>query len=63
MIQASTILRNCPSGIDPAIADMSWMELRDRIIAAHKPIEDLFFRGEGNLMQYDSTYSAKDTRD
>ena len=55
MVQASTILRNCPSGIDPSIADMSWVELRDRIIAAHKPIEDLFFRGEGNLMQFEDS--------
>ena len=55
MIQASSPLRNCPRGIDPSIADLSWSELRDRIIAAHKPIEDLFFRGEGNLMQFEDS--------
>ena len=55
MIQASSPLRNCPRGIDPSIADMSWGEMRDRIIAAHKPIEDLFFRGEGNLMQFEDS--------
>jgi hypothetical protein len=52
MIQASSPLRNCPMGIDPSVADMSWSELRDRIIAAHKPIADLFFRGEGNKVQF-----------
>lgn len=55
MIQASSPLRNCPRGIDPSIADMSWGELRDRVIAAHKPIEELFFRGEGNLMQFEDS--------
>ena len=55
MIQASTNLRNCPSDVDPSIADMSWGELRDRILEAHKPIEDLFFRGEGNLMQFEDS--------
>lgn len=55
MIQASTNLRSCPSDVDPSIADMSWGELRDRIIEAHKPIEDLFFRGEGNLMQFEDS--------
>jgi len=55
MIQASSLLQNCPRDIDPSVADMSWSELRDRIIAAHKPIEDLFFRGEGNLMQFEDS--------
>ena len=55
MIQASSPPQNCPRDIDPSIADMSWSELRDRIIAAHKPIEDLFFRGEGNLMQFEDS--------
>ena len=55
MIQASSPFQNCPRDIDPSIADMSWSELRDRIIAAHKPIEDLFFRGEGNLMQFEDS--------
>ena len=55
MIQASTNLRNCPSDIDPSIADMSWGELRDRIIEAHKPIEHLFFDGIGNTMQFEDS--------
>ena len=44
MIQASSNLRNCPSDINPLIADMSWGELRDRIIEAHKPIEHFLLR-------------------
>ena len=55
MIQASTNLRNCPSDLDPSIADMSWGELRDRIIEAHKPIEHLFFDGIGNRMQFEDS--------
>lgn len=55
MIQASTDLRNCPSDIDPSIADMSWGELRDRIIEAHRPIEHLFFCGTGNKMQFEDS--------
>ena len=34
---------------------MSWGELRDRIIAAHKPIEHLFFDGIGNKMQFEDS--------
>jgi hypothetical protein len=52
MIQADRPLNSCPRDIDPRIADMSWTELRDRIISAHKPIEDLFFRGEGSRLQF-----------
>jgi hypothetical protein len=55
MIQATTPLRNCPSDVDPSIADMSWAELRDKILSAHKPIGDLFFCGEGNLMQFEDS--------
>ena len=52
MIQADRPLNTCPRDIDPTVADMSWIDLRDRIIAVHKPIEDLFFRGEGNKLQF-----------
>ena len=52
MIQADRPLNTCPRDIDPTVADISWTELRDRIIAVHKPIEDLFFRGEGNKLQF-----------
>ena len=39
MIQADRVLRNCPRDINPSLAEMSWGELRDRIITAHKPID------------------------
>ena len=39
MIQADSVLRNCPRDIHPSLAEMSWGELRDRIITAHKPID------------------------
>ena len=55
MIQADSVLRNCPRDINPSLADMSWGELRDRIIAAHKPIEHLFFCGTGNKMQFEDS--------
>ena len=55
MVQADSPLRNCPRDIDPSIAEMSWGELRDRIIAAHKPIEHLFFDGIGNKMQFEDS--------
>ena len=32
--------------------EMGWRELRQRILDAHKPIQDLFFRGEGNKLQF-----------
>ena len=55
MIQADRVLRNCPRDINPSLADMSWGELRDRIITAHKPIEHLFFCGTGNRMQFEDS--------
>ena len=32
--------------------EMSWAELRDRIIKAHKPIADHFFKSVGNHLQF-----------
>jgi hypothetical protein len=55
MIQASTRLNTCPRDIDPSIADMSWGELRDRIIESHKPIAHLFFDGIGNRLQFEDS--------
>ena len=60
MVQASTPLKNCPSEIDMSGLEMSWAELRDRIIKAHKPIADLFFKGVGNHLQFqDSNISER----
>ena len=52
MVQASTPLKNCPTEIDLSGLEMSWAELRDRIIDAHKPIADQFFKGVGNHLQF-----------
>ena len=59
MIQADSFLRACPRGIDPSVADMSWAELRDRIIEAHKPISHLFFTGLGNRLQFEDSCIAE----
>jgi hypothetical protein len=32
--------------------EMSWAELRDHIIKAHRPIADLFFNSVGNHLQF-----------
>ena len=52
MVQAPTPLKSCPAEIDLSGLEMSWTELRDRIINAHKPISDQFFKGVGNHLQF-----------
>ena len=52
MVQASSMLKNCPSDIDLTEVEMSWGDLRDRIIKAHKPISHEFFKGVGNNLQF-----------
>ena len=59
MVQASGPLKQCPDDIDLSELDMSWPELRDRIIAAHKPIADQFFIGIGNKLQYKDSCIAQ----
>ena len=59
MVQASSPLKNCPNDIDLSEADISWAELRDRIIRSHKPIGDLFFRGHGNHLQFQDSCIAE----
>ena len=59
MLQANTPLTSCPNDIDPSLADISWKELRERVIAAHKPIEHLFFSGEGNKLQFEDSCIAE----
>jgi hypothetical protein len=58
MLQSDTPLTSCPEDIDPSVADISWRELRERIMAAHKPIEHLFFSGEGNKLQFEDSCIA-----
>lgn len=43
MTQASSSLRQKPDKINLIEVDMSWSELRDKILNSHKLIEDLFF--------------------
>ncbi len=52
MIQASTKLTQKPRGIDLSDVDMDWPTLRDAILKAHRAIEDMFFQGHGNHLQY-----------
>ena len=59
MVQATGPLKQCPRDIDLTEVDMSWSELRDRIIAAHKPIADQFFIGIGNKLQYKDSCIAE----
>ena len=59
MLQANNPLTSCPNDIDPSLADISWKELRERVIAAHKPIEHLFFSGEGNKLQFEDSCIAE----
>jgi len=59
MLQANTPLTSCPNDINPSLADISWKELRERVIAAHKPIEHLFFSGEGNKLQFEDSCIAE----
>lgn len=59
MVQASKVLTVCPTGIDLSVIDMGWVDLRDAILAAHKPIADQFFRGVGNRLQFKDSCIAE----
>ena len=52
MFQASTTLEGKPEGIELEDIEMSWKELKQAILEAHKPIKDLFFTGLGNKLQF-----------
>lgn len=59
MVQASTVLTVCPKGIDLSPFDIGWVDLRDAILAAHRPIADQFFRGIGNSLQFKDSCIAE----
>ena len=59
MVQASSMLKNCPSDIDLTEVEMSWADLRERIIKAHKPISHEFFKGVGNNLQFEDSCVAE----
>ena len=59
MFQANTELKNKPSKLDLDEIGMSWKELREAILNAHKPIKDLFFTGLGNRLQFEDSIIAE----
>ena len=52
MVQASTQLNHKPDKINLDGLEMDWRELRQRVLEAHKPIQNLFFTGIGNKLQF-----------
>jgi hypothetical protein len=52
MVQSRSPLNRKPTSLNIDDLDMSWGELRQRILEAHKPIKDLFFCGTGNKLQF-----------
>ena len=59
MVQASSPLKTCPNDIDMSALEMSWADLRDKILSAHKPISDQFFKGVGNKLQFKDSCIAE----
>jgi hypothetical protein len=58
MVQSSTQLLQKPD-INMDELEMTWRELRDRILEAHKPIQHLFFKGYGNQLQFKDSCIAE----
>ena len=59
MFQANTSLESKPKGINLNNIEMTWKELRQAILNAHKPIKDLFFTGLGNKLQFEDSIIAE----
>ena len=59
MVQASSVLKSCPNDIDMSALEMSWADLRDKILSAHKAISDQFFKGIGNKLQFKDSCIAE----
>ena len=59
MVQNKGPLKNCPKDINLDNIDMGWVDLRDKIIKAHKPIADQFFIGIGNKLQFKESCIAE----
>ena len=59
MFQATTTLERKPDGIELDAIGMSWRELKEEILKAHKPIKDLFFTGLGNKLQFEDSIIAE----
>ena len=59
MFQGSTTLDRKPDGIELDAIGMSWRELKEEILNAHKPIKDYFFKGLGNRLQFEDSIIAE----
>ena len=59
MFQAITGLDRKPDGIELDAIGMSWKELKEEILKAHKPIKNLFFTGLGNKLQFEDSCIAE----
>ena len=59
MLQADTQLLTKPSGINMDNLDMSWRDLRQRVLDSHKTIQHLFFQGTGNKLQLEDSCLAE----
>ena len=59
MFQATTTLDRKPDGIELDAIGMSWKELKEEILNAHKPIKDYFFKGLGNRLQFEDSIIAE----
>ena len=60
MVQSATPLLREPKDIDLSEVDFDWPFLRQAILDAHKPIQDMFFKGHGNYLQYIDSVMAED---
>ena len=59
MVQSNKPLLQKPHKIDMDELEMDWVDLRQRILNAHKPISHLFFTGIGNKLQYKDSCIAE----
>ena len=59
MIQSTTTLNHKPQGIDLSGVGFDWPTLKQAILDAHKPIQDMFFKGHGNYLQYTDSCIAE----
>ena len=60
MVQSATPLLKEPGDVDLIEVDFDWPFLRQAILDAHKPIQDMFFKGHGNYLQYIDSVMAED---
>ena len=59
MLQADTQLNQKPDNINIEEIGMSWRELKEAILDTHKPIQDKFFKGIGNRLQFEDSCIAE----